>query len=1102
MAEILAGRTGRLWEVILKRVKTSLDKGKPCILLVPELYTLQAERDLIDGLNLPGLLKAQVFSPSRLKNRVFELAGSDRKIFLDEQGQRIAAAKAVESCRKKLEFYKRAADKPGFIDAAAKWIALIKEKDVSYEDLNAAAEKARKKSLSKKLEDLSLIYKEYESFIASHGFTDKHDSDKDMISRLYCSGIMRNADCLVFGFDIITKPLIDILVPIAKEADSLLVTIVADKAQADDGDAFLIPLKSAQNLAKAFKDNNVNADFSFYDKPLQAPPDIRHLEKYFLSLKRKEYNKNPDSICLYLGQTPYKEAEFTAYMAKKYLKEGVRPEDIIIICSDLNKYSAVLSHILSSFGVPFYISEKTLFTSHDAVRAILSAFDVITDGFRMEDIAAYVSTGYSGLTQEEDWRIENYAESYGINGSLWLNAFERGGEEQSAEAEILRKKLITPLKKLKESLSSAKNIQAFIEAEISFLNEISLPERLEEQEQIMLDADFPAAADTARQVYKKLTESFDQMELMLKDEEMSLKGFITLLRSSFESCSLSSLPPKLGCVQVGELDKILPDSPEITFVMGLNDDALSDDETYIVSDADIRLIESAMGRDSGFIKEESDSLKLISLYKALSSPKQKLFISYALSKETGEALEPLTQIASIKKKFPLLKEQGGVMSSIDAYPPNAAKQALKAMPQKLRSGELDGVWAEAVNFLRVDERYKLKTEQVIEHLLGKKPAEKLSAGRAERLFSLSNMSVSRLQNFASCPFRHFVSEGLRPEEKKEWKIEPSDKGNFYHAALEAFSKKAGGHSGYPNISKQENDCLMQQAAEEIISEAKDLPFSDTDRSKSRSRAFIRDCKQTAWTLTRGLQNSSFIIFKVELEFGKVGGILPVMIKLKDGSAIYLTGKIDRLDECRSAGKHYIRIIDYKTGDARLSPEDIYAGLKLQLLIYLKAVSGEKKSAPAGVFYQRVVSSLIDETENDLDEEKLQYEKDNKLSMNGIALNDRDVAYLMDSGDPPLSLGKLFNKDGSPSKGKMLASEEEMRLLMDFAVKKAGEIAEEIKKGSISASPAVNKYGAGPCDYCDYSGICRRDPATNAKRVRIKETMSFDELIKKIRRDMA
>ncbi|MDO5021943.1 MAG: PD-(D/E)XK nuclease family protein [Eubacteriales bacterium] len=1103
MVNIVVGRTGRLWDVILKQVKASLDENKPCVLIVPELYTLQAERDLIRDLNLPGLLKVQVFSPSRLKYKVFERAGSDQSVSLEEQGQRIAFARAIENCRKKLVFYKKAADKPGFIDAVTKWLMQIKERDISPQDLSTAAENTPKNSLSKKLKDLSLIYKTYEDFISHQGFYDALDSDLDMIRRLKSSGIMQNASCLVYGFDSISQKLNGILVSIAKEADKLLVTLVADKAQAEDGDAFSASLKSAQQLMFDMQKNNIETEFSFYDAPLKAEPDIQHLEKYFLSLRRKTYPKMPASIRLYLGQTPYKEAEFVAYMVKKQLLDGIDPQDILLVCGNLSRYSAILYNLLTAFDVPFYISEKTPFTSHNAVKAVLLSFDIITDGFRTEDVKAYITTGYSMLSKHEGWQIINYAEAYGINGNMWLKAFERGDEQQRVINEDIRKKLITPLVKLKENLSSAENAYASIEAELMFLHETGVFEKLEEHEQLMLDAKLYTAADTDKQIWQKLLDNFDQMQLLLGEEKLSIKSFVFLLRSSFESFSLSSLPPKIGCVQVGELGKILPSSPKVTFVMGLNDGVLSDLETSIISDMDLTLTENALGAEAGTILGDYEQQNLISLYNALSSPSQKLFVSYALSQETGEALEPLTQITSIKKLFPYLVEEGGVLASVEEmYPPIAAMPALKAMPNKLRDGKLDDNWLEALNFLRTDEEYKDRAEQLFALLKGKQTVQKISKGRAERLYNLSNMSVSRLQNFAACPFRHFVQSGLRPAEKKEWKIESKDRGNFYHAALEAFSKKAHEYEKYPNISRAESDYIMEQAGTDIINSIKDLPLADSFRSKAKTRSFIRDCKKTAWTLTRGLQNSSFVILKVELEFGNVGGVSPVMIKLADGRTLYLTGKIDRLDGYKSDLENYVRIIDYKSGDTRLSPEDIFAGLQLQLLIYLKAVSDESDAVPAGVFYQRVRTPLIDETEKYIEPEILQRDIDSTFTMTGISLKEQEVFLLMDAGEPPLSLGKLFNKDGSPAKGKMLASREEMQLLMDFALDKARELAMQIKSGKISASPYVNKYGNGPCDYCEYSGICRRDPVLSAKNMRIKEPMSFEELIEKIRQEKA
>ena len=97
--EIIRGRAGRLWPVITAGIAESRKAGRPCILLVPEQYTLQAEKDLITGLKLQGLLDIDVLSPRKLQQRVQEQAGSSGKRPLNEQltlrGMLIGALGAV-----------------------------------------------------------------------------------------------------------------------------------------------------------------------------------------------------------------------------------------------------------------------------------------------------------------------------------------------------------------------------------------------------------------------------------------------------------------------------------------------------------------------------------------------------------------------------------------------------------------------------------------------------------------------------------------------------------------------------------------------------------------------------------------------------------------------------------------------------------------------------------------------------------------------------------------------------------------------------------------------------------------------------------------------
>ena len=66
--KIVPDRSGRVWPLVLGAVRESRREGRRLVLCVPEQYTLQAERDLIAGLELPGLLDIQVISPRKLRH--------------------------------------------------------------------------------------------------------------------------------------------------------------------------------------------------------------------------------------------------------------------------------------------------------------------------------------------------------------------------------------------------------------------------------------------------------------------------------------------------------------------------------------------------------------------------------------------------------------------------------------------------------------------------------------------------------------------------------------------------------------------------------------------------------------------------------------------------------------------------------------------------------------------------------------------------------------------------------------------------------------------------------------------------------------------------
>mgnify|MGYP000762471113 FL=1 len=101
----------------------------------------------------------------------------------------------------------------------------------------------------------------------------------------------------------------------------------------------------------------------------------------------------------------------------------------------------------------------------------------------------------------------------------------------------------------------------------------------------------------------------------------------------------------------------------------------------------------------------------------------------------------------------------------------------------------------------------------------------------------------------------------------------------------------------------------------------------------------------------------------------------------------------------------------------------------------------------------------------------------KLSLQGISLS--DVAILRAQGG---SAASMVTKDGKPN-GRYAASmvdEAGMEKLLDFAKRKAAELAGEIYRGEMDDSP-VERGAFNACQNCEYSAICAFDPLRKPRR---------------------
>ncbi|MBR1586260.1 MAG: PD-(D/E)XK nuclease family protein [Clostridia bacterium] len=1060
------------------------------LVIVPEQYTLQTERELMDGLNLPGFFDIEVLSASRLTERVFAQAGSDGRVRIDARGKQLALARALLQCRKQLKYYESAAEKLGFVERVGALIADMKRAGVAPEALAAHAETLPDGAGKDKLRDLALIYSTYEAGLSGQ-FVDGEDVLENMLRRLPDSGLVdRDTKVAVYGFDVFTGQMGRLLLALARLSDDVRALIVLGREE-----MFSPVLESARRLQKSAQDAEILCQFSLLPPAEEKrAPELTHLSRQYLQSPGQVYPGPVPAIRLYAAANPYFEAHFVSQEMLLLHEQGVPFGEMALAMGDPG-FAGTLATVLNAYQIPAYVTRKLPAATHGTARFLLFSLKAVAGGYDAPSMLTAVKSGYAPLSAEDGWRLENYVLSYGIKGKLWLSPFHRGPAEECARVEEARQALIGPIEALRQALRQAENAGDALRAVYAYLEETQVFDRLTQTQEALLARGMAAEAVQARQVWEAIVQLLSQAHALLGPVKVSARQLSAWLEAGLDACELSSLPPTADAVMCGEIGSLPLARPRVLFMTNLTDGILTAPAPGLLTAQEQEEAQNALHAYLALDDDGKDSLARLDIWKALSSPTEKLYLTRAQATEDGGALRPFAALAHIRRLFPELVEEGGVMQKSAARLPLAPGPALDALGMKARDGALDGEWLAAWKYLCQNNATKERAAALCRAFAPEENAPSLPREITRNLFMERIMSVSRLENFAVCPYKHFVDQGLSPRPRKEWTLTPIDAGNFYHSALEGFTRLLPTLPNWPRIDKKTCDAAIDQAAQGMFEQMLSGPMGDSARMKALGEKYRRVLRRVAWTFTRGARQSAFTPESAEVKFGYPGGIPPIELTLKDGSRVFIRGMIDRIDRYAGDEGVYLRVVDYKSGGEKLSPARIFWGAQLQLLLYLRsALTTEPGAEPAGAFYMHVTDPLVPDQE---DLSQIEDALAKELCLRGVALKDAAILQRMDAGTPPLTLPKVLNSDGSFSKTAPLATLQDLYALIGHAERMAAQWAEKIQAGEIAAAPLCDKNGDGPCRFCDYAAICRKSTARAPENARLLQDMKFDELLEKV-----
>ena len=758
----------------------------------------------------------------------------------------------------------------------------------------------------------------------------------------------------------------------------------------------------------------------------------------------------------------------------------------------------ILATTLSAAGIPHYIARKDSALRHGLCRMLLGALRSATGGYAVHDVLHMAKSGFSPLTVEEAHQIENYALSNGIDHKRWLSPFTRG--EHAEEIEPLREKLIAPVERLRERLRNARSAAQSVEAIFRLLEDTEAYQRLLNREEELLRRGMAAEAAQNRQVWQLIMDLLDQLHALLGERRAVMKDIARFVTSGLTGADIASLPPQPDAVLVGEAGHLLTGRIDALILCGMQDGAMGSAQDSLLSEAERRSLSEAVQRSVGLTKAETAALRQSDFYRTMALPRRKLLITFAQGGQDGSALRPAGLVDDLRGLFPALVVTGGVTADGSEELPLSPQLALDGLAVRLRAmadgqvDSLDPVWINALRWLWRSPEWHERTRQIIAAATADEAAGQLPMELTRKLFTQDTVSISRLEKFAGCPYQHFVDYGLKPVQREAWEFEADDVGEFYHAALQGFAHAALEHPDWPELPEEEVERLMDGVLAPLTAQWENGPLADTPARQLQGEKYVRTVKRAAWLFTRHARSSRFSTVGEEIVFGEEGGLPPVVLTLRDGRRIALRGKIDRVDRWEDDAGVYLRVIDYKSGKRELDPTKLWYGLQLQLMLYLQAAAQGLKGNAAGAFYFMVRDPLVDAEDAKEAAEKAIAKQ---LQLKGVVLSDVQVVSAMDAEGTVL--GNIFTKSGGVYANAMAYSQEEMDALLSHTQQKAAELADGIREGDISVSPAQLKDWSA-CQWCSYSAICGIDPAMPHCTKRVLPSLSRQELLQRLAND--
>ncbi|KQL55020.1 ATP-dependent helicase [Heyndrickxia shackletonii] len=1147
------GRTGTgksklFMDEITENLKES-PSGNPLIYIVPDQMTFLSEYRLINTPGLKGMIRAQVFSLTRLAWRILQETGGISRTHISSAGLNMLIRKIVEDKKDHLKLFGRAADKTGFIEHVETMLTEFKRYCIKPEELAIENQEAPN-SLKDKLHDLELIYHHFEEALQGK-YLDTEDYMRLLAESIEKSTYLQDAEIYIDGFHSFTPQEYMVIGQLMRVCKRVSIALTLDQSfrteEPDELHLFRMSGEAYQTLYKMALDVQAGVE----DDVLLTYPhryenrSIQYLESVFEKRPARPFLEDT-KMRIFHSANRRAEIEGIAREIRRLVRtKGYRYMDFAILVRNGQDYQDVMETVFYDYEIPYFIDQKRPMFHHPLIELIRSTIETINSNWRYESVFRAVKTdllfplesNHHDLREKMD-RLENYVIAYGIKGNKWVSKERwvyrriRGLElenvpqtdaEKQMEHELneLRLFISAPINRLSRRLKNAKNGQELCEALFLYLEELDISAKLEKLCVLAEEKGDLVSAREHDQAWNAVIDLIDQFVDIFGEESISLKEFALIMDAGLEAMRFSLVPPAIDQVLVANLELSRLSDIKAAFVIGLNDGVMPArmSEEGILADSDREAL-----LQNGIKIAPSSKTRLLDeefiAYKAFTTPSNYLYLSYPLANEEGKALLPSPYLKRMKELFPNAQETVVVNDPSEinfseqleyvSHPNTAIAFLTSQLQQKKRGYSVPDFWWDVYNYYIKSAKWKQPTVHILSSLFYQNKAKQITEKTSKELYGDKILaSVSRMELFHGCPFSHFATHGLKLRERQIYKLEAPDIGDLFHGALKWISDEIRKHGlSWSSLTKDQCNALAKEAVAYLAPKLQHQILLSSNRHHYIKRKLEQVIGRASLVLSQQSKQSGFVPIGMELDFGAKSELPPLTFTLRNGTKMELQGRIDRVDKAEDDNGVYLRVIDYKSSARTLDLTEVYYGLALQMLTYLDIVVTNSKTlvgtdgVPAGVLYFHLHNPIV-KSNKILTLEEIEEEIFKSFKMKGLMLDDANVVKLMDqsleSGTSKIVSAEL-KKDGTLSARSQVAGKEDFKILHNYVRNLYEKSGNAISSGVVDINPYQLKKRT-PCEFCSYKSVCQFDQSLDDNQYRILTPEKPNDLLNLIREEV-